>query len=365
MSGSARQVGGLAPARRGLFGVVLVLVVLAVMPAWAREIPLAPQQPPVGPGGAWVEHRGIRQTEVGVGEDKFFLFEPLRPEPGMTRVIVLLHSAFYGHPYYYLGWIEHLVQRGDIVIFPCYQGTGDPMSRWLDNVARSLLHAYKVLKSPHHVAPDPRRLAVFGHGCGATLAANLAVLATPYGLPQPRALLLANPSLGAGSANAGLPLARHDTIPLGTVLAVVVGEDDRKAEWETARDLYYRASSLRSDDKVFITLRTDNRGKPGLMADHQALCSPIRREGERDIDRRRYEYVQLHPDRFFARILRGADRDALEYYGYWKIADGLLDAAFGDGKARIAALGEGEYLRSIGQHSDGVPATPLLSSERP
>ena len=64
---------------------------------------------------------------------------------------------------------------------------------------------------------------------------------------------------------------------------------------------------------------------------------------------------------------RRADRDApnaLDYYGYWKLLDGLLDAAF-LGRNRDYALGDTPQQTDMGRYSDGVPLTPLLVEPLP
>ena len=50
--------------------------------------------------------------------------------------------------------------------------------------------------------------------------------------------------------------------------------------------------------------------------------------------------------------------NTLDFYGYWKLADGLLDAAFRD-THREYALGNTPEQRSLGYLSDGTPVTPL------
>jgi hypothetical protein len=51
--------------------------------------------------------------------------------------------------------------------------------------------------------------------------------------------------------------------------------------------------------------------------------------------------------------------DALNYYGYWKLLDGLLDAAF-RGTNRAYALGNTPEQRFMGRWSDGTPVAELV-----
>ena len=51
--------------------------------------------------------------------------------------------------------------------------------------------------------------------------------------------------------------------------------------------------------------------------------------------------------------------DALDYYGTWKLFDGLRDAVF-HGINREYALGDTDHQRFMGLWSDGVPVRQLL-----
>lgn len=55
---------------------------------------------------------------------------------------------------------------------------------------------------------------------------------------------------------------------------------------------------------------------------------------------------------------------ALDYYGIWKVFDGLIDAAF-YGKSRNYALGHRHEQRFKGLWSDGVPVKELLVTQYP
>lgn len=50
--------------------------------------------------------------------------------------------------------------------------------------------------------------------------------------------------------------------------------------------------------------------------------------------------------------------NALDYYGLWKLFDGLTDAAW-YGKSRRYALGNTAEMRFMGRWSDGVPVKEI------
>ncbi len=54
--------------------------------------------------------------------------------------------------------------------------------------------------------------------------------------------------------------------------------------------------------------------------------------------------------------------DALDYYGLWKLFDGLTDAAF-FGRNREYALGNTPRQRFMGLWSDGMPVKELIVTD--
>jgi hypothetical protein len=56
--------------------------------------------------------------------------------------------------------------------------------------------------------------------------------------------------------------------------------------------------------------------------------------------------------------------NALDYYGFWKLLDGLTDAAF-YGKNHDYALGNTRNQRYMGTWSDGTPVKELVVTDTP
>src|SRR5438876_1883397 len=81
----------------------------------------APVQPSSGPGGADYRHSKVVKTEHGQGGTQYWTFEPAEPTPASAPVIVFLHGWGAMQPRMYDRWIQHLVRRGNIVIYPRYQ----------------------------------------------------------------------------------------------------------------------------------------------------------------------------------------------------------------------------------------------------
>ena len=80
-----------------------------------------PSQPQTGPGGKQYLHTGVIKNRYGTGGQEYWIFEPDSPKPRTAPVIVFLHGWGGMNPLYYGAWVDHLVKRGNIVIYPRYQ----------------------------------------------------------------------------------------------------------------------------------------------------------------------------------------------------------------------------------------------------
>ena len=57
----------------------------------------------------------------GGGVTGYWLFEPDDPKPVRAPLIVFNHGWSAMSPWVYGAWIDHMVRRGNIVVFPIYQ----------------------------------------------------------------------------------------------------------------------------------------------------------------------------------------------------------------------------------------------------
>ncbi len=103
---------------------------------------------------------------------------------------------------------------------------------------------------------------------------------------------------------------------------------------------------------------SDNHGQPPLVADHFAPVAPDYRYGV-DSQSVIRERLQQGINQFL-----GTDVNALDYYGFWKLLDGVLDTTF-YGKDREYAFGNTPQERFMGLWSDGVPVKQLAPTETP
>src|SRR5258706_9606708 len=149
----------------------------------ARAAILPPVQPTSGPGGATCQHASLTKKSFGTRDTQFWLFEPAAPVPETAPVVIFLHGWGVMQPHLYEAWIDHIVRRGNIVIFPRYQAGWLTSTRtFTPNAITAVKAALRELETGPHVRPDRQRVAIVGHSMGGSIAANLAALAAVDGL---------------------------------------------------------------------------------------------------------------------------------------------------------------------------------------
>jgi acetyl esterase/lipase len=351
---------------------ILAIAVLAslLINSWgtnalSSEPPRPPDQPANGPGGKQYSHNSVTKQRFGTGGKEYWIFEPDAPKPrGKTApVIVFMHGWGGVNPMYYGAWIEHLVRRGNIVIYPRYQsGLLTRVEEFTPNTVDALKDALQRLqKDSQHVQPDLSKFSVVGHSMGGLLAANLAALASESGLPKVKAVMSIQPGITAAPVN--FPLADLTKIPPDTLLLTVAGDLDTLTADRDAKRIYRESARVVAANKNLITLVTDDHGTPPLRATHRAPTAP-----DEDYDSKENIRESLGPlGGLVSRQSRGRTPElpslnALDYYGTWKLFDGLCDAAF-YGKNREYALGNTPQQRFMGKWSDGVAVKELRVEE--
>ncbi len=297
-----------------------------------QEPPTPPQQPPNGPGGSNYTHSSVRKSFHGYGARGFWIFEPTDPTPALAPLIVFNHGWSAIFPIYYKGWIEHLVKRGNIVVYPRYQLGFIIGTRFAtQNAIHAVKKAINLLQDRSHVTPDLDKFAIVGHSLGGGITAEMAVFAIEEGLPCPRAVMPVQ------------PFVRFDTmikdfqgIPTTTLLLVIVGEDDTIVGNYSGKLIFSSSIEVPFENKDFIIQRTDRYGDPSLVADHIApVCIP-----------------------------NSPSVDAMDYYSTWKLFDALTDYAF-YGINQEYCLGDTPEQRFMGYWSDGTAVKELTVTDTP
>lgn len=372
--------------------ITLSLCVLAAVaaPAWGLGPAAQPPQPQSGPGGADYAHQDVIVQTFGQGADQFWVFLPDSPRPEEAPVVVFLHGWGDMNPKAYGAWIRHLVRRGRIVVFPRFQaGLRTPVDEMTPNALRAVQTAWNQLQRKGPVRPQAGQIAVVGYSIGGFVAANLAAAAPQNGLPAPKALMVVHPANGQQrlpNPRWLLRLEGLDRIGESTRILAVVGDADRVAGDLGAREILRAATRVPRRNKALITLVSDDHPDPPLHAGHgaprasdPAFLADLELEGEGSLghDRggrrggprggwreRRSQQRDRDPanresDHDLESAYRLAPPDALDYYGYWRLCDELLDAAFGGADQRTL-FEPTPKERGMGVCSDGVPVKELV-----
>jgi pimeloyl-ACP methyl ester carboxylesterase len=342
-----------------------VTLVLCSSSVIAFQKPSPPSQPQTGPGGKQYLHGSVTKNRYGKGGTEYWIFEPDSPKPRTAPVIVFLHGWGGMNPLYYGAWLDHLVKRGNIVIYPRYQATLlTGITEFTPNTLQAVKDALNRLKTaPGHVAADLSKFATVGHSLGGLLAVNVAALASESGLPRVAAVMAVEPGITESPIN--VPLADLKKLPPETLLLAVAGDQDTLVRDHDAKRIYYESTRVPENNKDFIMLLTDTYGSPTLQASHRA---PTAHDKSYDNG----EGVGGGPAVAVGdapQISRRARLDsmmvnAMDFYGTWKLFDGLCDAAFYN-KNREYALGNTPQQRFMGLWSDGVAVKELKVTDKP
>lgn len=349
--------------QRGIALIVLLLT-LGILPVMAQKRAKPPTQPISGPGSSALKHADTTRNRYGNGGTEYFLFEPTDPKPQSAPVIVFVHGFGAVNPAVYGAWIDRIVRRGNIVIYPRYQiDNRTPAKEYTPNAITAIKDALNRLQNEAgHVLPELERFAIVGHSAGGIITANIAAQAISEGLPAPRAIMSVAPGRSmTPSFPLGIPLADLSQIPGDALLLTVVGDIDQLAGDADAKNIFQQTIQIPLTNKDYIIVQTDSHGFPPLLADHGSPSA---------IDKRYDSGEKINNEPAQLELGAGGGKksqlnvNALDYYGYWKLFDAICDAAF-YGTNREFALGNSEQQRNMGKWSDGVPVKELIVLSNP
>lgn len=351
-----------------------------------------PAQPTTGPGSSEYSYAAVVKNVYGEGDKQYWIFEPADPTPSTRLPLIVFNHGWGGtNPATYGAWIEHIVRRGNVVVFPIYQDPGKwryDTHKITANAIEAVQAAIRVLEQEpeKHAAVDLSKFAVVGHSAGGNVTANMSGMAGAFHLPSPKAMMCVQPGKSWGKTERmSIPLEGLSTIPAEALLLVVVGDQDRIAGDQDAKNIYRGTPQIPAQNKDFIILHSDDHGTPGLSGDHFAPVAVDKKYSSQAQDEKkdgaggalRSRIRQRLRERIQGRVSAGRGKsvslqqengsrsaNALDYYGLWKLFDGLCDAAF-YGKNREYALGNTPAQRFMGKWSDGVPVKELTVTDNP
>ena len=325
-----------------LFLVFLFLIFL-FNPASVQAVNVQPpSQPLSGPGGLDYNHSQIITYSYGQGAQQYWIFEPASPKPDSAPIIVFNHGWAATNPIIYQAWINHLVKKGNIVIYPRYQNNiFDSSDNFTQNAIYSVRDALKQLQSGNHVRPQIDNLAIVGHSVGGIISINMAARASSEGIPIPKAVFSVEPGKSRSSEDQMGPVMENlSNISSNTLLLTLAGDKDDIVGNNDAKKIISDTPQVPAENKDYIIMVSDEHGSPALEADHLAPLA-------------------VWNSNNFTVLVNG-----LDYYGTWKLFDGLYEAAF-YGKNKEYALGNSSQQRFMGLWSDGKPVKELIILDTP
>ena len=197
------------------------------------------------------KHVAARETVLGHGADRVWLFRP--PETPKDAVVFVhgLGGPVEDTPANHLPWIHHLVDQGNAVVYPRYEVAPGPAP--VPHIVRGVRTALARLGG------DPT-VAVIGYSRGGRLAVEFAAVSTRNDLPAPKAVMSVFPSARAVDQTIGLR-----QLDPATRLDILVGQADdigRLGALELLSRLR-RAGFPAEHVQAWVV-----RSKPGFTADH-------------------------------------------------------------------------------------------------
>lgn len=303
-----------------------------------------PTQPEEGPGGSGnYQHEEVLFQDFAEQPEGYWLFEPASPKPESAPVVVFTHGYGAYNPMIYGKWIRHIVRQGNIVIFPRYQKNllSPNPKKFAKNVAIGIRDAYKELEEGDHVKPSDAPLCIVGHSYGGAISAYMSVHFDSLQIPQPKGVLLCAP--GTGPFKGGR-LDDYKDMPADTKLLIVVNTNDYVVGDELGKLIFNTA--VNTTDRNLLIQHSDQYSVNRISSGHNESYS---------LDEAFDSGVRNMTSK---RALGVSKEDAVDYYGYWKLFDALMDYTR-TGKNRAYAFGNTLEQTYMGAWSDGTAIKPL------
>ena len=311
------------------------------------------------------KHKTVNMFHYGRGDHEYWLIEPASPRPDTAPLIVFNHGYMATTPQHYGAWIDHIVKRGNIVIFPAYQrGIISDPEKFTSNVIHVIKDAISKFETEkEHVPPALDKVAFVGHSAGGLISANLAAIADKEDIPVPGALMCVNSGKSWVEPNyLAIPLEDLSKINSSTLLLAVTADNDTVVKDIDTKKIFKESTNVPLSNKNYIILMSDNHGMPQLSATHYTPSAPIWQYGGCSFGTNNIESITIDD---FSRFDNFMDKiDALDFYGLWKFFDGLCDAAFYD-KNKEYALGNTPEQKFMGLWSNGKPVREPIITDYP
>lgn len=326
------------------FWLLFSIFIYASFSLQAQEITYS-SQPANGPGGHNYIFDSVKVTDRATTAEGFVLFEPISLSSGegpeVAPVVVFMHGYGAYNPAVYGKWIDHLVKKGNIVIFPRYQRNlfSPTPDEFIANTIKGIRGALDTLCNGSHLVPDTSGFTMVGHSFGGAIIANMLADWNDFKVPMPKGVFLASPGTGPFK----FPLESYKEIPADIKLLIMVSDGDKTVGDEFGILVFETATQ--TAQRNLLRQVEDDYGYPEITHGHNESYSVHEKfdNGDHGFSWQRAKYSTYDP---------------IDYYGYWKLMDALNDCVR-SGKNCHYAFGDTEEQRYLGEWSDGTPITPL------
>ena len=305
---------------------------------------IQPQQPLTGYGGSTYAYDSVVIVNHDDGPTGFMLYFPATPHADSLPVVIFNHGYNAWNPMGYGSWINHIIKRGNIVIFPMYQKSAiTSPALFTPNADTGVLRALDTLRAhPEYTQAILSKLCIVGHSYGGVVTANMGVNYAAYGLPKPAAIMGAAP--GYGTAPQGL-LPTYRNMDSSIAILQVFELDDNVVDSVFALEIFDSTVLVPYAHKNLIVHHPDSTGNPPCVSSHGQACG---------VDSA-YDNGDTGP---IITLTNRSQTDAVDYYCYWKLFDALQDCAL-NGNGCTTAFGDTYAQKFAGTWSDSVAIVPL------
>ncbi len=343
----------------GLVGVLATLAMALRMPSASATDLTPPPQPASGPGGQGYLWSGAQVTfhTNGTHDLDYWIYQPTGWQGGDTApstapVIIFLHGWSGSEPNHTV-WLTHLARKGNVVVFPRWQSRSTPESSYIPNALWSVKDGLAHLVAAPGVRPDNADGLYIGYSAGGHVVTSLANRHVAEGLPTPKAVLTL-----MGGAGAAWGDQSFEGIPSAAKVVCVVGDQD----WVVGRNgcdaLWDDTGHIPAGNRNYVWMFGDSRGTSDLVTDHFPPSEILHEQlGLLGAAEPTLAADHLAPSEGSCSPLVCVI-DALDWYGVWKLADGLRDCSI-YGTNCSYALGNTFNQRYMGNWSDGVAVRQL------
>jgi len=304
-----------------------------------------PSEPATGYGGMTYPYSQITTFNCDDGATGFMLYIPASPHADTLPLIVFSHGFGEWNPLRYGRWIEHLVKRGNIVVFPRYQVNEYTTlaTSFTGNAVTGMKRAIDTIRAhPSWTQPELDKVFYVGHSYGGLLSANFATNYSSYGIPKPKAILLACPGYGTYP---GGQLSSYSGMDSSIFVLDIFENTDNVVDSTFALQVFNQTTLIPYTHKNLVIHFADSTGTPAVVSSHgQAPCiDSTMTNGDNGV-------VMLQASYAFT--------DVTDFYCYWKLFDALEDCALTGGGCNTA-FGDTYPQKFMGLWSNGTPIRPL------